>query len=249
MSQIVAAIVSTAGSVGKTVLATHCLSPRMPKARVMAVDTANITAAHFGIQTEVFGGNEFNRLFAEIMDNPDQDMIIDVGGSKEGVEFIAGMRQTKGQTEISHFIIPVMPEHKDQDAAIKTILLLLSQKVDPAKIRVVFMKYIRSVNDEFDHVLRAMEFHGIPIDLEASLEVTPLFDILSTHGVSLEKILSDKTDYKVKMLTYAKGAPERDFCIDMRIAQGSAEELNLNLQHVFDAIFRLGKVAAKKARA
>lgn len=248
MSQVVAAIVSTAGSVGKTVLATHCLSPRMPGARVMAVDTANITAAHFGIETEVFGGNEFNRLFAQIMDNPDQNMIIDVGGSKEGVEFISGMRQTKGQTEITHFIIPVMSEHKDQDAAIKTIQMLLSQKVSSEKIKVVFMKYVRSVNDEFDQVLRAMEFHGVPINLDASIEVTPLFDLLSTHGVSLAKILADKTNYKEKMLTYPKGAPERDFCIDMRLAQGSAEEVDGNLQRVFDALFPSEKIAPKKTK-
>lgn len=249
MGQVVVAIVSTAGSVGKTVLATHCLSPRMPGARLMAVDTANITAAHFGIKTEVFGGNEFNRLFAEIMDNPGEDMIIDVGGSKEGVEFIGGMRQTKGQTEITHFIVPVMPEFKDQDAAIKTIQLLLNQKVDPEKIKVVFMKFVRNVSDEFDQVLRALEFHRIPFDLKASIEVTPLFDILSAHGVSLQKMLGDKTDYKSELLKYPKGAPERDFCIDMRIAQGSADEVNDNLQLVFESLFPVDVAVQKRAKA
>lgn len=248
MSQKVIAITSTAGSVGKTVLAAHCFFPRMANPRVLAVDTANITAAHFGIKTEIFGGNEFNRLFAEIMDDTESDMIIDVGGSKEGVEFISGMRQTKGQTEITHFVVPVMPEFKDQDAAMKTIELLLNQKVDPTKIKVVFMKYVRNVNDEFDHVLNGMAFKGVPIDLKASIEVTPLFDILSTHGVSLATMLADKTDYKAKMLTFPKGAPERDQCIDMRIAQGSAEEVDGNLQQVFDALFPSEKLALKKGK-
>jgi len=204
MDQKVIVIASKAGTVGKTVLASHCLYPRMPGARVMAVDTANITAKHFGIPTELFGGNEFNRLFAEIMDDIENDMIIDVGGSKECVEFIAGMRQAKGQTEITHFIVPVMPEFKDQDAAMDTIELLLKQKVNPNKIKVVFMKYARNINDEFDHVLRGMEYLKVPIELRASVEFTPLFDILTTHGVSLATVLADKTNYKEKLLNLRK---------------------------------------------
>ena len=245
MSQKVIAITSKAGTVGKTTLTSHCIYPRMPNARVMAVDTANFTASHFGIPTEIFGGNEFNRLFAEIMNDTETDMIIDVGGSKECIEFIGGMRQTKGQTEITHFIIPVMPEFKDQDAAMDTIELLLKQKVDPSKIKVVFMKYIRNVNDEFDHVLRGMQYLKIPIELKASIEFTPVFDILTAHGVSLTTMLGDKTNYKEKLLTFPKGDPERDRCIDMRIAQGSAEEVNEILQNVFDALFPSKKPVSK----
>ena len=245
MTQKIVVIASKAGTVGKTVLASHCLYPRMPGARVMAVDTANITAKHFGIPTETFGGNEFNRLFAEIMNDTESDMIIDVGGSKECVEFIAGMRQTKGQTEITHFIVPAMPEFKDQDAAMDTIELLLKQKVDPNRIKVVFMKFMRNVKDEFDHVLRGMEYLKVPIELKASVEFTPLFDILTTHGVSLATMLADKTDYKEKLLTYEKGSMERDRCIDMRIAQGSAEEVNEILQTVFNALFPTKKSATK----
>lgn len=246
MSQTVVAIVSTAGSVGKTVLATHCLSPRMPGALLMGVDTANLTAAHFGVETTIFAGDEFNRLFAAILDNQDQDMIVDVGGSKECIQFISGMRQAKGQTEISHFIVPVMSENKDQEAALKTIQLLQSQKVPNEKIKVVFMKFTRNVEDEFDHVLRGMEALGISIDLAASVEASPLFDILATHGVSLAKILEDKTDYKIKLLEYPKGSNERDRCIDMRIAQGAAVEVNDNLQRVFDTLFQTA--SKKKAR-
>lgn len=248
MSQKVIAVATSAGSAGKTTVATHCLHPRLENPRMLAVDTANITAAHFGITTEVFGGNEFNRLFAEIMNDTESDIVIDVGGSKEGIEFISGMRQAKGQTEISHFLVPAMPEFKDQDAAMKTIQLLLNQNVDPQKIKVVFMKYVRNVSDEFDHLLNGMTFKGIPVDLRASIEVTPLFDLLSAHGVSLSTMLADKTDYKAKMLTFPKGAPERDQCIDMRIAQGSAEEVDRNLQQVFDALFPSEKLALKKGK-
>jgi len=246
MAQKVIVIASIAGSVGKTVLAAHCLHPRIPSARMLAVDTANITAAHFGITTEIFGGNEFNRLFAAIFDDTENDIIIDVGGSKEALEFISGMRQAKGQAEITHFIVPVMSEYKDQDAAMKTIQLLLHQKVLPTKIKVVFMKFSRSVSDEFDHVLRGMTFLNIPIDLHASIEATPLFDILSSHGVSMSSILADRTDYKSRMLTFEKGSVEREQCIDMRIAQGSAEEVDENLQVVFDALFPPRRSTIKK---
>jgi hypothetical protein len=146
---------------------------------------------------------------------------------------------------ITHFVVPVMLEFKDQDAAMDTIELLLKQKVDPSKIKVVFMKYTRSVNDEFDHVLRGMEYLKVPIELKASIEFTPVFDILTAHGVSLTTMLADKTNYKEKLLTFPKGDPERDKCIDMRIAQGSAEEVNEILQNVFDALFPSKKTASK----
>ncbi|MDD2845111.1 MAG: hypothetical protein PHT57_09170 [Rhodoferax sp.] len=241
MDRKVIAIVSTAGTVGKTLLAAHCFYPRMSNPRVLAVDTANHTAAHFGIPVEVFSGKEFHRLFSEIMDETERDMIIDVGGSKEGVEFISGMRQAKGESEITHFVVPAMPEFKDQDAAMRTIDLLLSQKVDHKKIKVVFMKYERKVDDEFDHLLRGMEFKSIPVDLKASIEFTPLFDLLTAHSISLSEMVNDKTDYKEKMLTHPKGSPEREKCIDLRIAQGSAEEVNANLQRVFDSLFSTNK--------
>lgn len=242
MSKKVIAITSIAGSVGKTVIAAHILSPRMPTARFLTADRANITAAHFGINTEAFSGSEFNKLFSEIMDDTENDIIIDVGGSKEGVEFISGMHKTRGQSEITDFIVPTMPEFKDQDGAMKTIELLLNQNVPASKIKVVFMKYTRSVDDEFDHVLRGMAHHNISIDLRASVEDTPLFDILSSHGVSMATIISDKTDYKAKMLTFEKGTAERDQCIDMRIAQGSAVEVNENLEVVFNSLFPSKKI-------
>lgn len=237
MSKKVIAITSLAGSVGKTTIAAHILSPRMPKARFLTADRANITASHFGIDTEAFSGSEFNKIFSEIMDDTENDIIIDVGGSKEGVEFISGMHKTRGQSEITHFIVPTMAEFKDQDGAMKTIELLLNQGVPASKIKVVFMRFLRDVNEEFDHVLRGMAHHNIAINLKASVEDTSIFDILSSHGVSMAAILSDKTDYKAKMLTFEKGSAERDRCIDLRIAQGSAPEVNENLEIVFNSLF------------
>jgi hypothetical protein len=235
-------ICSLAGSVGKTTVTAHLLHPRMPVAKIYAVDTTNATAAHFGIEVEAFSGDEFSKLYKQIVRN--DDLIIDVGGSKEGKEFLTGMDWVDGQDEIDAFIIPSMPDDKDQKAAVKTIELLLAQNVDKNKIKTIFNAVKKNTVDEFDYLLGALTVNQIPYSLDATIFSNEMFNILSTYGRNLDSILKDSTDYK-NIVRTSDDEDEITRASDLMIAQKAAPKVNENLNTVYQALFPAVKKAAK----
>lgn len=237
-------ICSLAGSVGKTTITTHLLHPRMPEAKIYTVDTTNVTARDFGVDAEAFSGDEFSKIYKQIVRN--DDLIIDVGGSKEGKEFLAGMDWMDGQDEIDAFIIPSMPDDKDQKAAFKTIELLRAQNVDPSKIKVIFNGVKKNTVEEFDYLLGALVAHRIPFSLDATIFHNEIYNILSSHGRSLDSILKDTTDYK-KIVRTSDDEDEVSTASDLMVAQKGAPRVNEVLETVYQAIFPVTKKAAKAA--
>lgn len=237
-------ICSLAGSVGKTTVTAHLLYPRMPETKIYAVDTTNATAAHFGLPVEAFSGDEFSKLYKQIVRN--DNLIIDVGGSKEGKEFLAGMDWMDGQDEIDVFIIPARPNDKDQKAAFKTIELLLAQGVDKNKIKVIFNAVKKNTVDEFDYLLGALTVNQIPFSLDATIFANDLFDILSVYGRNMDAVLKDTTDYKQQVRT-ANDDDELTKASDLMVAQKAGPKVNENLNVVFNALFP--PVKAKRAAA
>lgn len=237
-------IASLAGSVGKTTITAHMLCPRMPDARVLAVDTANNTVKHFGIDAEEYSGEDFAKLYKQLVRL--DDAIIDVGGSKEGKEFLAGMDWMEGHDEIDAFVIPAMPDDKDQKAAYKTIELLLAQGVGKDKIKVIFNGVEKNTIEEFDYLLGALSANEIPFSVDATIFRHDLFNSLAVQKRSLASILSDKTDYK----TLYRQTPADDEetitkLADLMVAQKAAPKVNDNLDTAFAALF---PKSAKKAK-
>lgn len=237
-------ICSLAGSVGKTTITTHLLHPRMPEAKIYTVDTTNATARDFGVDAEAFSGDEFSKIYKQIVRN--DELIIDVGGSKEGKEFLAGMDWMDGQDEIDAFIVPSMPDDKDQKAAFKTIELLLAQGVDKNKIKIIFNAVKKNTVDEFDYLLGALTVTGIPFSLDATIFNNEIYDILSAHGRSLDSILKDSTDYK-QIVRTSDEEEQITRASDLMIAQKYAPKVNENLAVVYQSLFPAVKKAEKRA--
>ena len=229
------ALCSLGGSVGKTTIAAHMLHPRMPGAKIFAVDTTNMTAVNFGIEADAYSGDEFAKLYKSIV-RSNGDLIIDVGGSKEGKEFLTGMEWIEGHDEIDVFLIPSMPDDKAQKAAVDTINILLNQGVDKSKIKVVFNGVKKSTVDEFDYLLGALTVKGIHYTLDATIFTNAAYDILSARGRSLSSMLNDSTDYK-KIVRTTDDENELLIASDLMIAKQYAAKINGNLECVFQAIF------------
>jgi hypothetical protein len=238
-------ICSLAGSVGKTTITVHLLYPRLAPTTIYTVDTTNATAAHFGLPTQSFSGDEFSKLYKQIVRA--DDLIIDVGGSKEGKEFLTGMDWVDGQDEVDYFIVPAMPDDKDQKAAYKTIELLLAQGVEKEKIKVIFNAVRKNTVDEFDYLLGALTVHNIPFSLDASIFANELFDVLSAHGRSLDSILNDPTDYK-QIVRTSSDEDEITRASDLMIAKKGAPKINENMNLVFQSLFPPKKAEKKPAK-
>jgi hypothetical protein len=198
-------LMSLGGSVGKTMIATQCLYPHMPDAKILCVDQVNTTAKDFGIKNcETHSGDEFNRTYRALMASK-SDVIVDVGGSKECKEFLDGMLAIDGSDAITTIIIPARPNSKDQGCALETIDRLIADGVDKSKIKVIFTDTKKSVETEFEQLIEGMKDVGLTPDLDLAIFHSLLFGEMIEDKELISNILADKTDYKEKIANRAKG--------------------------------------------
>lgn len=228
-------ILSLGGSEGKTLIVTQCLYPHMKDARILAVDTANETALEFGIKNcEKHSGDEFNKTYRALMSAPG-NVIVDVGGSKECKEFMAGMLSIDGSDEITTFIIPSTPSSKGQGCAIETIERLIDDGVEKSKIKVVFTGTKKDTAEEFAELIAGMESNGLVPDLNLTIYHNALFNELIALKQLISTVVCDETDYKEKSVTRKKG-DTTDY-VGMLIRQKSARKTVWpNLQMVFQQL-------------
>ncbi|WP_440030500.1 StbB family protein, partial [Chromobacterium amazonense] len=131
------AIINFSGNVGKSTIAKHLLAPRL-QAPIIAIESINAgneneEGAHFR-----FRGNEFDHFQATLMR---QDRaIIDIGASNVE-DFMRLMNQyVDSHGEFDLFVVPVVPEKKQQFDTVNTIESLKSLGIPPEKIVTVFNK-------------------------------------------------------------------------------------------------------------
>ena len=98
------AILNYTGTVGKTTIAAHMLSPRLGNAPIIAVESINQTAASLGVAVEQMAGDKFWEQFKTLLAK--DSVIVDVGTSN--IEsFLAGMAQfEESHLEFDYFIVP-----------------------------------------------------------------------------------------------------------------------------------------------
>src|SRR5690554_3189812 len=116
------AVLNYTGSVGKTVVASHLLAPRMNGAQIFAVESTNETGADLGLNVDQLRGEHFGRLFRELLTR--DDAIVDVGASNIE-DFLTHMMRYEGaHEEMSYFVLPVINTGKAQRETIKTVAAL-----------------------------------------------------------------------------------------------------------------------------
>jgi hypothetical protein len=230
-------MLSLGGSEGKTTLAVQLLHTHLPDAKILCVDSANETAADFGIKKcEKHSGAEFNTTYHALMSEPG-DVIVDVGGNKECKEFINGMLEVEGSDEVTTFIIPSKAESKGQSAAIETIARLIRGGVNKSKIKVIFMAATKPVEEEFSEVVAGMKEHGLVPDLDLVLTSSKLYNDLIKHKEIIAHIVNDETDFKEKAANRKKG-DETDY-IEMLIRQKMARiTVWPDIQRVYQHLFK-----------
>lgn len=228
-------LMSLGGSVGKTMIAAQCLYPNMPDARILCVDGTNQTAIDFGIKNcEAHSGDEFNKTYRALMLSK-QDVIVDVGGSKECKEFLDGMLAIDGSDVITTILIPSTPDSKSQGCASETIERLIMDGVDKNKIKVVFTGTKKNTADEFEELISNMKSNGLAVDLNLTIFQSELFNEMISEKELISNILADKTDYHDKIANRAKG-DNTDY-VGKLVRQKMAKKVWPKLQDVYMHLF------------
>lgn len=232
------AVLNYTGTVGKTTIAAHLLSPRMNSAPIFAIETINETAQGMSIEVEKIRGNRFRDLFKKLMLL--DDAIIDVGASNIEA-FLNGMVNFEDSyLEFDFFIVPVTSGAKEQKETMSMIATLSDFGIPAEKIRVVFNRVDGDVAEEFGRILNycKKEKNCIANPAAAIFEVE-LFDLLSVKKITIGDALGDETDYKAKARELGKDgdAKLKTHYTDMYALKSLSKSVNRNLDTVFSVLF------------
>lgn len=233
------AVINYTGTVGKTTIAAHLLSPRMNGAEVFAVESINETAEGLGVDVEVIRGEKFRDLFKKLMLL--DEAIIDVGASNVEA-FLNGMvKFEESHLEIDCFIVPVTSGSKEQKETIAVVSALSELGIAPDRIRLVFNRVDESVTDEFAPLLQYVSKNASCVaNTEAAIYESALFDLMSMRKVSIDGALTDQTDYKAKAREEKAGRNDPkvlDRYTDLQTIKLGVKPLQRNLDSVFAALF------------
>lgn len=232
------AILNYSGTVGKTTIAAHLLSPRMNNAPIFAVETINETAAGLGVEVEKIRGERFRDLFKKLMML--DDAIIDVGASNIEAFLDNMVKFEDSHVEFDFFVIPLTAGSKEQKETISLIATLADFGIPADKIRLVFNRVETDASEEFAPVINyAKKNKNCIANPQAAIFENELFDMLSVKKIGISDALADETDYKAKARELGKDgdAKLKTHYSDMHVIKSLAKSVNRNLDAVFSALF------------
>ena len=234
--------VNFTGNSGKTTLSDNLLWPRIGGLR-FAIDTINAGASDTAAEIERLKGKQFGEL-SEVLLTEDK-VVVDVGASNVE-DFFKFMGQYDGSHEdIDYFLVPAVPEKKQQVDTINTIKTLAALGVPAKKILVVFNKVQIDDADDIPQTFAALfGFHEVEkkftLKRDAVVYANEIFERLRPLKMNVTQVLEDSTDYRAQ-LRDAKDETEKDHALRMISAQRLAKSASRNLDQVYASLFGKGK--------
>lgn len=224
------AVMNFSGNVGKSTIARHLLAPRIPGAEVIAIETINSD----GTDEDALKGKQFGELqdAMQLMDAA----VVDIGASNVE-DVVALMRQyRRSHEDFDYFVVPTVPEKKQQRDTISTVNALAELGVPAKRIRLVFNQV--EPGDDPARVFSALyDYHNgekrFTLRPDAVLRTNEIYARLNGSAANLRELVNDEADYKAKI----KEATDQDEKLRyvhllsiQRLAAGVVEE--------HDAVFK-----------
>ena len=199
------AVINFSGNVGKTTLARHLLLPRIPGAEYIAVESINAGAE--GATT--LRGNQFSTLqeYLQTIDSA----VVDIGASTVD-DFMDLMAQYGGSHEdFDYFIVPTVPDPKQQQDTIATLIDLARLGVDPDRLRIVFntMELGVTVDQAFYLLVGFLQAHPLAsVNPECRLRRNEIYARVRGQDTDLAALAQDPTDYR-RLINQAATSDEK----------------------------------------
>ncbi|WP_323011503.1 StbB family protein [Castellaniella sp.] len=225
------------GSVGKTMVASHLLAPRMNEAKIFAVESTNESAQDLGLVADQLRGEHFGRLFRELLtlDNA----IVDVGASNIEAFLDHLMKYDDSHLEFDYFVLPVIGSGKAQRETITTIETLSELGIEASRIRVIFNRVNADVHDEFPAIFgHQIAYAKFIANESAAVYDNEVFDLLAAAKTTINAVLSDETDYRQLLReTDKSNAAEVSRLANCHALKSLARPVVRNLDLAFSALF------------
>jgi len=220
------AVINFSGNVGKSTITRHLLAPRLPGARVIAVESINADEG----QAQSLRGFQFGEL-QEYLQGVD-DAVVDIGASNVEELMRLMHRYRDSHEEFDGFIVPTVPPPKQQQDTIATLVDLHAVGVTAERIQVVF-----NMVDDREPLERA--FHSLldflaqqPIaytNTHCRIGINEVYARVRGTGTDLAELARDQTDYK-RLIARASDRQEKmalgQKLATRRLARGVVPELD-----------------------
>ncbi len=220
------AVINFSGNVGKSTITRHLLAPRLPGARVIAVESINADEG----QEQSLRGFQFGEL-QEYLQAVD-DVVVDIGASNVEELMRLMHRYRESHEEFDCFIVPTVPPPKQQQDTIATLADLHAVGVPPDRIQIIFnMVDDREPLERVFHILLAF-LEQQPIasaNSDCRIGINEVYARVRGTGTDLAAIARDETDYK-RLIARAGDRQEKmslgQKLATRRLARGVVPELD-----------------------
>ena len=220
------AVISFSGNVGKSTITRHLLAPRLPGARVIAIESINADEG----QAQSLRGFQFGEL-QEYLQGV-EDVVVDIGASNVEELMRLMHRYRDSHEEFDCFLVPTVPAPKQQQDTIATLVDLRAVGVASDRIQLIF-----NMVDEREPLERA--FHLVldflaqqPIataNTNCRVGLNEVYARIRGTGVDLAEIARDDTDFK-RLIMQARDRQEKmalgQRLATRRLARGVVPELD-----------------------
>lgn len=226
------AVLNFSGNVGKSTLARHLLSPRMPNAGLVAVETINADSA----SDNTIRGADFGKLQRDLQ--LEDNAIVDVGASNVE-QFLGLMRQYhESHEDFDLYLVPTVPALKQQRDTTECIVELANLGVPAHKIFVVFNLVEPGLDVEatFEPIFNFVDaMHLCMTDPQAVIYKNDVFGLIRNSVDSLSDVVNDTTDFK-SAIKSATDPAEKLALAERLSVRRLAIGVNQNLDAVFDRV-------------
>lgn len=225
------ALINFSGNTGKTTLAKHLFSSRMPGAFRIAFETINT-----GDDTvdEKASAEMFQRI-NEAMNNSDADFIVDIGASNVE-KLLERISATRGShKDFDYYVIPTTCAPKIKIDTVNTIKRLKQIGVDPKRIIVIanLVDSPDTFDKDFQIVLDTCETLQFQFCKQAIL-ASDLFAQLPEDKTVAELAAEDEDELTAKIKQTPAQTQERNDLIKHRSIVRMSKYVHDNLQSVWD---------------
>lgn len=220
------AIINFSGNVGKTTIARHLLAPRIKDAEIVSIESANADEQ----EADALRGKDFAHLQQYMLAT--DDLLVDIGASNVE-DLLALMRKFKGSHEdFDYFVIPAVPDVKQQKDTANTAEQLVKMGVPPDRIRIVLNRVedTEQADKQFSALVGYLAINRVAtLTPGACLSDNEIYQRLKSDGRSITELASDKTDHKA-LIAKAASQDEKLALADQlaikRLASGVLPELD-----------------------
>lgn len=225
------AVLNNSGNVGKSTICTNLLQPRINGSEIVRVESINNDDSNDIKLTA--------NQFIDIMKRVDltDNVIIDIGSSNIEIFFNQLESYAGSHDDIDYFIIPAVPQYKQQVDTIKTIANLLDLGVEKSAIKIIFNQFIEteSIDRQFNELLNSDEYKILKLKKIPIIPDTTLFKLLDDTNYSFVEMVTDERDFK-KLLRECESPDEKEKFSVLRSIKRLTTGFNEKLDQAFNAL-------------